>query len=121
MKWYLKALKQYADFKGRARRKEYWMFTLFNIIFSGITMALDNVTGLAKMGIGPIYALYALAMLIPSIAVVVRRMHDIGKKGSMLFVALIPAIGSLWLLILLVKDGEPTENDYGINPKLATV
>ncbi|WP_431127408.1 DUF805 domain-containing protein [Flagellimonas flava] len=121
MNWYLKVLKQYADFKGRARRSEYWMFTLFNIIFSGIAVSLDNAIGLAQMGVGPIYGLYALAMLIPGLAVAVRRLHDVGKKGAMLFVVLIPVIGSLWLLFLLVKDSDPNENAYGANPKLIPV
>ena len=118
MNWYLKVLKQYADFKGRARRTEYWVFMLFNIIFSGIAFSLDNALGLAQMGVGPIYGLYALAMLIPELAVTVRRLHDVGKKWTMLLVVLIPIIGPIWLLILLVKDSDPEENAYGINPKL---
>ena len=120
MNWYLKVLKQYADFKGRARRKEYWMFLLFNMIFACLAGIIDNITGLSgEAPIGPIYGIYTLAMLIPIIAVSVRRMHDIGKKGTMLLVGLIPVIGGIWLFLLLIKDSESTENDYGINPKLA--
>lgn len=118
MKWYLKVLKQYADFKGRARRKEFWMFTIFNTIFAGIAMALDNITGLAEMGPGPIYGLYGLAMLIPSLALMVRRMHDIGKKGTMLLVGLIPIIGGIWLFLLFIKDSAQGDNAYGANPKV---
>ncbi len=123
MNWYLKVLKQYADFSGRARRKEYWMFVLFNMIFAIVAMILDNVLGIAMEGIGygPLYGLYALAMLIPGLAVAVRRLHDVGKSGWMILIALIPLIGSIWLLVLMVTDSNAGENQYGQNPKEATV
>ena len=123
MNWYLKVLKQYADFSGRARRKEYWMFVLFNMIFAIVVMILDNVLGIAMEGIGygPLYGLYALAMLIPGLAVAVRRLHDVGKSGWMILIALIPLIGSIWLLVLMVTDSNAGENQYGQNPKEATV
>lgn len=123
MKWYLKVLKQYADFSGRARRKEYWMFVLFNMIFAIVAMILDNVLGIAMEGIGygPLYGLYALAMLIPGLAVAVRRLHDVGKSGWMILIALIPLIGSIWLLVLMVTDSNAGENQYGQNPKEVTV
>jgi len=119
MNWYLKVLKQYADFSGRARRKEYWMFFLFNMIFAIVAMILDNVLGIAIEGVGygPLYGLYALAVLIPGLAVSVRRLHDVGKSGWMLLIALIPLIGAIWLLILMVTDSNPEENQYGANPK----
>ena len=123
MNWYLKVLKQYADFSGRARRKEYWMFVLFNMIFAIVAMILDNVLGIAMEGIGygPLYGLYVLAMLIPGLAVAVRRLHDVGKSGWMILIALIPLIGAIWLLVLMVADSNPGENQYGQNPKEATV
>ena len=123
MNWYLKVLKQYADFNGRARRKEYWMFVVFNIIFAGVAMALDNVLGIAfgVVGYGPLYGLYSLAVLIPGLAVTVRRLHDVGKSGWMIFIALIPLVGAIWLLVLFVTDSNPGENQYGANPKEATV
>ncbi len=119
MEWYLKVLKQYADFKGRARRKEYWMFVLFNIIFSIAAMILDNVLGTAVEGVGygPIYSLYVLALFIPGLAVVVRRLHDVGKSGWMLLVLLIPIIGAIWLLVLFCTDSQPDSNKWGENPK----
>jgi uncharacterized membrane protein YhaH (DUF805 family) len=119
MSWYLTALKKYAVFSGRARRKEYWMFTLFNIIFLIVAMILDNVLGttIGDIGYGYIYLLYGLAVIIPSLAVLVRRLHDIGKSGWWIFISLIPLIGSIWLLILLVTDSKPGENQYGPNPK----
>ena len=115
-------MKQYADFDGRARRTEYWMFVLFNMIFSVVAVVLDNVLGIAMEGIGygPLYGLYVLAMIIPSLAVAVRRLHDTGKSGWMLLIALIPIIGSIWLLVLYATDGNPGENEYGSNPKETT-
>lgn len=119
MNWYLHVLKNYAQFNGRARRKEYWMFVLFNIIFAIIAMSLDNLLGFAIAGIGygPLYGLYTLAVAIPGLAVAVRRLHDVGKSGWMLLIALIPLIGAIWLLVLLVSDSKPGENQYGPNPK----
>jgi uncharacterized membrane protein YhaH (DUF805 family) len=123
MNWYLKVLKQYADFSGRARRKEYWMFVLFNMIFAIVAMILDNVLGIAmeEIGYGPLYGLYVLAMLIPGLAVAVRRLHDVGKSGWMILISLIPLIGAIWLLVLMVTDSNPGENQYGQNPKEVTV
>ena len=123
MNWYLKVLKQYADFNGRARRKEYWMFFLFNMIFAFVAAILDNVIGTAspELGDGILYGLYALALFIPGLAVGVRRLHDVGKSGWMMFIALIPLIGAIWLIVLMVTDSNPGENQYGENPKEITV
>ena len=107
MEWYLKVLKQYGDFSGRARRKEYWMFVLFNIIFSSIATLISL----------KIYTIYTIAVLIPNLAVSVRRLHDVGKSGWMCFIALIPLIGTIWLLILMLSDSNPGKNEYGVNPK----
>ena len=122
MNWYLKALSQYADFSGRARRKEYWMFVLFNMIFAIVAMILDNVLGIAIEGVGygPLYGLYAIAMFIPGIAVLIRRLHDVGKSGWMLFILFIPLVGVIWLLILLCSDSQIEENKWGQNPKETT-
>jgi uncharacterized membrane protein YhaH (DUF805 family) len=119
MNWYLKVLKQYADFGGRARRSEYWYFTLFSTIFAILATILDNVLGIAIEGIGygPIYILYALAMFVPGLAVFVRRLHDVGKSGWMYFIALIPIIGAIWLLVLLFTDSQQGDNNWGANPK----
>jgi uncharacterized membrane protein YhaH (DUF805 family) len=120
MEWYLTVLRRYADFSGRSRRKEYWMYTLFNLIFMIIAAVLDNVLGLTfheLLPYGYIYLAYALIVLIPGLAVAVRRMHDIGKSGWMLFVAIIPLVGAIWLLVLLVTEGENRDNKWGANPK----
>ena len=123
MNWYLKVLRNYAVFSGRARRKEYWMFVLFNIIFTLLAVILDNVVGTASedIGYGLFYILYILAVLIPSLAVAVRRLNDIGKGGGWIFIALIPIIGSIGLLVLLATESQPGENQYGPNPKEAAV
>lgn len=119
MNWYLKVLKQYADFSGRARRKEYWMFFLFNMIFAFLAAIIDNVVGTAspELGYGIFYGIYALAMFIPGLAVGVRRLHDVGKSGWMLLIAFIPLIGAIWLLVLLLTDSQEGTNNWGENPK----
>jgi len=122
MNWYLKVLKQYADFSGRARRKEYWMFALFNVIFIIVAMILDNILGTTTGGLpyGVFYFLYVLAIFIPGLAVSVRRLHDVGKSGWMYLIILIPLIGAIWLFVLMVTDSNPGENNYGPNPKEVT-
>ncbi|WP_118197045.1 DUF805 domain-containing protein [Albibacterium indicum] len=128
MKWYLKAWKNYANFSGRARRTEYWMFALFNILAAAIALYLDNVLGLPMLVgnelypynfYGPLYACYAVAALIPGLAVTVRRLHDTGNSGAMIFISLIPVIGGIWLLVLLLTDSKYGPNKYGENPKMA--
>lgn len=122
MNWCLKALKQYADFNGRARRKEYWTFALFNVIFSSVAVMVDILSGLAMNGLryGLIYVLYVLATLVPALAVAVRRLHDIGKSGWMLLIVLIPIVGAIWLLVLLFTDSNAGTNEFGPNPKEET-
>ena len=119
MLWFLKVLNQYSDFDGRARRKEYWMFVLFNMVFGIAASILDTVLGLTwgALGYGLIQAVYGLAMLIPGLAVCVRRLHDTGRSGWILLVVFIPIIGTIWILILLLKEGNSFENEYGPNPK----
>ncbi len=113
MEWYLKVLKQYADFNGRARRTEFWMFFLFNVIVSIIFTIIDTMLGTY----GALSGIYGLAILIPALAVSVRRLHDTGKSGWMFLVGLIPVIGFIWLLVLYIMEGTPGENQYGANPK----
>jgi uncharacterized membrane protein YhaH (DUF805 family) len=122
MNWYLEVMKKYAVFNGRARRKEYWYFVLFYIIITIVLVVIDRVIGSfsAEAGIGLLGGLYTLAVLIPSIAVAVRRLHDTDRSGWWLLIALIPLIGAIVLLVFLVQDGKPGENQYGSNPKGAT-
>ncbi len=125
MNYFMMALKRYADFSGRSRRKEYWFFTLFDFILLIVAGMIDMVLGISFIeggfGYGPFYLLFALAMLIPGLAVSVRRMHDVGKSGWFLLIALIPLIGAIWILVLLVTDSQAGENEYGPNPKAETL
>ena len=118
MEWYLKVLKQFSDFNGRARRKEYWMFFLINFAISIGIGFIDGILGTTnEIGMGYLGLLYSIAVILPGIAVSIRRLHDIGKSGWMLLVAFIPFIGFIWLIILMVREGEEGENEYGPNPK----
>lgn len=124
MNYYLNVLKNYAVFSGRARRSEFWYFTLFNMIFAFLAMGIDNVLGTTlNMGYeislpyGYIYIIYALATFIPGLAVLVRRLHDVGKSGWMYFIILIPIIGAIWLLVLICRDSQVESNKWGENPK----
>ncbi len=109
MNWYLNVLKNYADFGGRARRKEYWMFFLFNMLFGYVLLILTTVAELPVLMFAAI--LYFLAVLIPSIAVGVRRMHDVGMSGWFILVP-------IYSFILFCTEGEKGDNKYGANPKL---
>ena len=116
MNWYLEVLKKYAVFGGRARRKEYWMFCLFNIIVALVLAVIDGLAGTS----GVIAMLYSLAVLIPGIAVSVRRLHDTGRNGWWLLIVLVPAIGAIVFLVFMVQNSSPGKNQYGANPKSET-
>ena len=122
MNWYLEVLKKYAVFSGRARRKEYWFFVLFNIIISIVLAVIDGVTGSfsPEAGMGLLGGIYTLAVLIPGIAVSVRRLHDTERSGWWLLIALVPLIGPIVLLVFMVQDSKSGQNQYGANPKEAT-
>jgi uncharacterized membrane protein YhaH (DUF805 family) len=119
MSWYLEVLKKYAVFEGRARRKEYWFFYLINLVIIFVLILIDSLIGTfsPEAGIGLFSGLYALAVFIPSIAVIVRRLHDTGRSGWWILIALVPIIGSIVLLIFMLLDSEPGANQYGPNPK----
>ena len=112
MNWYIEVLKKYAVFSGRARRKEYWYFVLFSTLIAIVLAIIDGVTGSlsAEAGIGLLSGIYALGVLIPSIAVGVRRLHDTNRSGWWLLIALIPIIGAIVLLVFLADDSKPEEN-----------
>ncbi len=114
LSWYIGALKKYAIFNGRSRRLEYWTFTLINaLILAGLGYA-D-----ASMGNYPplLSALYGLAVLIPAIAVTVRRLHDTDRSAWWLLIILVPAIGQLVLLVFMLIGGKRDRNQYGPDPK----
>ena len=122
MKWYLKVLKEnYANFNGRARRQEYWMFVLIQIGIFFLLILLSNL--LEEFGLFDseiilwVVALYGSATLVPWIAVNVRRLHDTGKSGGNLFLNFIPLIGRIWYIILVASNGDVGPNKYGPDPK----
>ncbi len=144
MNWYIKVLKKYADFNGRASRVEFWYFTLINLVvfafneiialtaaqsfftsifnvmtmegnksldFSGFGLAVGALVGQAILGI------YLLAILIPWLAVTIRRLQDTGRSGLYCLFLMLPIVGILALIVFLCEDGQPMENQYGPNPK----
>jgi uncharacterized membrane protein YhaH (DUF805 family) len=137
----LEALRRYADFEGRARRSEYWLFVLFNVLVAAAILLLMSVATAVVGGLGStgrdghlsdqaadtaaavvgvfivVWILFVLAMFIPGLAVRVRRLHDIGQSGWMLLIALVPLIGGLTLFIMSVLDSQPGPNAYGEDPK----
>lgn len=115
MNWYIKVLKDYANFSGRARRKEYWMIGLINGIVCGIIFALALISGSAIINI--ILILYVLAIVIPCMALTARRLHDTEHSGWFYFVSFIPLVGPIILLIYLCKAGSTGANRYGADPK----
>jgi uncharacterized membrane protein YhaH (DUF805 family) len=118
MKWYLHALRNFANFDGRASRTEYWMFLLFNTTFAIASYSIDLIfnLGFGELGFGPFYILYTLIAFIPGLALTVRRLHDVGRNGFFILIALLPILGSIWLLILFLLKGDDEENDYGEKP-----
>ncbi|MCF6204224.1 MAG: DUF805 domain-containing protein [Methylococcaceae bacterium] len=119
MNWYLDVLKKYAVFSGRAQRKEYWMFFLFNTIIALVLGFIDGVIGTFdfETGLGLLGGIYTLAVLLPGIAVSVRRLHDTDRSGWWLFIALIPIIGAIIIFVFMVLDSKPERNQYGEYPK----
>ncbi len=109
MSWYIKVLKNYAVFNGRARRKEYWMFVLFNVIFAVVLTIIDLITGLysKSAGIGLFTGIYSLAVLVPTLAVSVRRLHDTNHSGWWYLIGLVPLAGAIILLVFFVRDSDP--------------
>jgi uncharacterized membrane protein YhaH (DUF805 family) len=118
--WYLEVLKKYTVFTGRARRKEYWFFVLFNVLILVLLVMVDGLIGTLneEAGIGLFSGLYSLAVLIPGIAVLVRRLHDIDRTGWWALIGLVPFVGGIVLLVLAALDSTPGENRFGPNPKL---
>ena len=107
MEYYLEVLKEYTEFNGRVRRKKFWMFNLVNFI----------IALLIAIFLPPLSMLYSLLILIPSLAVTVRRLHDTGRSGWWWLLSFIPFLGGIILLIFLIQDSETGVNKYGPNPK----
>jgi len=115
MRYYIKALKNYASFKGRANRKEFWMYQLFLSLIIILAAVLDNILGTTYRGegYGIFYSVVVLFHLIPSISIIVRRLHDIDKSGWYLLLIFVPLIGPILLLIWALKPGTPGDNRFG--------
>lgn len=113
MSWYFMAFKKYAEFTGRSRRKEYWMFYLFNI-FAAIILAVIEVLLFGKESI--ITGIYILVIFLPSLALIVRRLHDTDHSGWWFFINFIPILGPLWFFYLMCKDGDHETNRFGDDP-----
>lgn len=113
--FYMQALQNWNDFGGRARRSEYWYFTLGNIIISflitfGIGAVSESLAGIVSV-------LFSLLLIVPGIAVSIRRLHDTGKSGWFLLIGLIPFVGGIILIVFFATEGTPGSNQYGPNPK----
>ena len=119
MDWMLMPLRKYADFSGRSRRKEYWMFLLGVVIAAIVLSVVENVLGFAGMfgPYGPLTTLLMLGVLIPSIACQVRRFHDQDKSGWFVLIGLIPFVGGLIVLVFMLMEGTRGPNQYGPDPK----
>lgn len=114
MDWYLAVLKNYAGFSGRARRKEFWMFTLISFVISIVLSIIGSLIGTDILSY-----IYSLAILIPSLAVAVRRLHDTSRSGWWLLIGLVPLVGFIVLIVFFASEGKQEPNQYGTNPKLA--
>ena len=113
--YYVSVLKNYATFTGRARRKEFWMFALCNILISIVIGILTSIVPILWV----LSLLYSLAVLVPGLAVSVRRLHDTSRSGVWILISLVPLIGGIWLLILMLQDGTASDNQWGSDPKAA--
>jgi len=111
MEYFIGALKKYADFEGRATRKEYWMFILFYLILYVVLVVIDS-----SMESLLLSTIFSLGLLVPSISVAARRLHDTGRSGWWQLISLIPIIGTIVVIIFLVQDSHE-ENKYGPKPK----
>mgnify|MGYP001607470888 CR=1 FL=1 len=119
MHWYFEVLRKFATFNGRARRREYWTFQLVNLLIVIALAVVDELTGTfdEDVGLGLLSGLYLLAILLPSFAVQVRRLHDTGRSGWWILVGLVPLIGNLVLVVFSLLDSQPEANRFGPNPK----
>lgn len=119
MDWFLQAMKKYATFEGRSRRKEYWYFVLFYCL---LIIGLSIVDGFAgtfeeEAGIGLFSGLFVLGTFLPTIAVLVRRLHDTNRSGWWVLINFVPVLGAIVLLVFTVQDSQPGGNRFGPNPK----
>ena len=123
MEWFKKVLSQYSDFNGRARRKEYWMYQLIVglimlgilVVFGGLVAATSS-DALLYLMMGVIM-IVGLGLLVPSLAVTTRRLHDTGRSGWWQLISLVPYVGGFVVLVFCILEGNPGPNQYGPDPK----
>lgn len=115
MHWYVDATKKYAVFSGRARRKEYWMYFLINFVINIVLLVIGMVIGVGSL----IQLVYLLVVLLPSLGLSVRRLHDTGRSGWWILISLVPLVGWIVVLVFMTAAGTPESNAYGPNPKLS--
>jgi uncharacterized membrane protein YhaH (DUF805 family) len=116
VQWYLEVLRKYAQFEGRAHRTEFWLFVLVNVAISLALGILDAILGTRGDFGGLLQGVYGLAVLIPSLAVGARRLHDIGRSGWWQLLLLIPLVGLIILIVWWAKEGDKAPNDHGPDP-----
>ncbi|MDE5906605.1 MAG: DUF805 domain-containing protein [Alistipes sp.] len=113
MNWYLTVIKNhYADFKSRARRQEFWMYMLVNFVISVVLGIIGSLIHFTLLG-----SIYSLAVLVPTLSVGVRRLHDMGKSGWWYLICLVPVLGAIYLIYLWCQDSQAEANEWGANPK----
>lgn len=117
MNWFIDVVKKYAVFNGRARRKEYWMFVLFYILIYVGLFIVESLVGSP----GILVLIFALGLLVPSIAVSIRRLHDTDRSGWWILIGFVPLVGGIVLLVFMCLDGTAGTNQYGPDPKGAAV
>lgn len=121
--WFIRALKKYSDFKGRARRKEYWWFILINVLIIIALATVESVCNISQielamhLNIGLLNGTYMLIMLCPTLAVTTRRLHDTNRSGWWQLIYLLPIIGAFVIFIHVLEDSKPGDNYYGKNPR----
>lgn len=113
MNWFIDVIKKYAVFNGRARRKEYWMFVLFYILIYVGLFVVESLVGSP----GILVLIFALGLLVPSIAVSIRRLHDTDRSGWWILIGFVPLVGGIVLLVFMCLDGTSGANQYGPDPK----
>ncbi|WP_327303199.1 DUF805 domain-containing protein [Streptomyces sp. NBC_01298] len=113
MHYFTDVVKRYVDFNGRARRQEYWMYTLIYVALLIVAIVVDFALGTYPL----LYSLLALGLFLPTLGVGVRRLHDQGKSGWWILVGIIPFVGWIWAIVLMATEGTPGPNQYGPSPK----
>ncbi len=114
MNWFIEVVtKKYADFNGRARRQEYWMFVLFYILIYVALFVIESIVG----SFGILVLVFSLGLLVPSIAVTIRRLHDTERSGWWILIAFVPVVGGIVLLVFMCLDGTGGPNRFGPDPK----